>query len=483
MPRRTKIVATLGPATDDKAKLKAVLEAGVNVVRLNFSHGIPQDHIDRANNVRETAKELGIYVGILGDLQGPKIRVSTFKDGPIKLAIGDKFELNATLEKGQGCQEKVGIDYKKLVQDVSANDILLLDDGRVQLKVLSTSDTSVFTEVTVGGPLSNNKGINRQGGGLTAPALTAKDKEDIKLAAKINVDFLAVSFPRDAADMREARLLAQEAGCDARLVSKIERAEAVNDDKVLDGIILASDVVMVARGDLGVEIGDAELVGKQKHIIARSRQLNRAVITATQMMETMIEQPMPTRAEVMDVSNAVLDGTDAVMLSAETAAGKYPVETVVAMANVCVGAEKHRSVNISNHRMDLTFNEISETVALSAMYAANHLDGVKAIIALTESGQTSKLMSRITSGLPIYSLSRHAKTLNKTAIYRGVYPIAFDSTNSNDETLSDDILNEVCKNATLAIGDKVILTHGDLMETVGASNTLKILTITKKHLR
>ena len=483
MPRRTKIVATLGPATDDKAKLKAVLEAGVNVVRLNFSHGIPQDHIDRANNVRETAKELGIYVGILGDLQGPKIRVSTFKDGPIKLAIGDKFELDATLEKGQGCQEKVGIDYKKLVQDVSANDILLLDDGRVQLKVLSTSDTSVFTEVTVGGPLSNNKGINRQGGGLTAPALTAKDKEDIKLAAKINVDFLAVSFPRDAADMREARLLAQEAGCDARLVSKIERAEAVNDDKVLDGIILASDVVMVARGDLGVEIGDAELVGKQKHIIARSRQLNRAVITATQMMETMIEQPMPTRAEVMDVSNAVLDGTDAVMLSAETAAGKYPVETVVAMANVCVGAEKHRSVNISNHRMDLTFNEISETVALSAMYAANHLDGVKAIIALTESGQTSKLMSRITSGLPIYSLSRHAKTLNKTAIYRGVYPIAFDSTNSNDETLSDDILNEVCKNATLAIGDKVILTHGDLMETVGASNTLKILTITKKHLR
>ncbi len=481
MPRRTKIVATLGPATDDKAILKAVLAAGVNVVRLNFSHGVPQDHIDRANNVREAAKELGIYVGILGDLQGPKIRISTFKDGPIRLAIGDKFELDATLEKGQGCQEKVGIDYKKLVQDVNENDILLLDDGRVQLKVLSTSDTSVFTEVTVGGPLSNNKGINRQGGGLTAPALTAKDKEDIKLAAKINVDFLAVSFPRDAADMREARSLAEAAGCDARLVSKIERAEAVNDNDVLDGIILASDVVMVARGDLGVEIGDAELVGKQKHIIARSRRLNRVVITATQMMETMIEQPMPTRAEVMDVANAVLDGTDAVMLSAETAAGKYPVETVTAMASVCVGAEKHRSVNISNHRMDLTFDEISETVALSAMYAANHLNGVTAIIALTESGQTSKLMSRITSGLPIYSLSRHAKTLNKTAIYRGVYPIAFDSTDSSVETLSDDLLRVVCKNSELAVGDKIILTHGDLMETVGASNTLKVLTLAEKH--
>jgi pyruvate kinase len=482
MPRRTKIVATLGPATDDKAILKEVLAAGVNVVRLNFSHGIPQDHIDRANNVREIAKELGVYVGILGDLQGPKIRVSTFKNGPIKLAIGDKFELDAELGKGEGCQEKVGIDYKKLPQDVIPGDILLLDDGRVQLEVLSTKGQSVFTQVTVGGPLSNNKGINRQGGGLTAPALTAKDKEDIKLAAKINVDFLAVSFPRDAADMREARLLAQEAGCDARLVSKIERAEAVNDDKILDDIILASDVVMVARGDLGVEIGDAALVGKQKHIINRSRQLNRVVITATQMMETMIENPMPTRAEVMDVANAVLDGTDAVMLSAETAAGKYPVETVKAMASVCLGAEEHSSVNISNHRNELTFTEISETIAMSAMYAANHLEGVKAIISLTESGHTSKIMSRITSGLPIYSLSRHHKTLNKTAIYRGVYPVEFDSTNFSDEDLTNEVLNQVLNKSDLQVDDKVIFTHGDMMETVGATNTLKVLTVTKKHL-
>ncbi|GHE83265.1 pyruvate kinase [Thalassotalea profundi] len=479
MPRRTKIVATLGPATEDRDTLKKVLAAGVNVVRLNFSHGSPEDHIARATMVRELAKELGIYVGILGDLQGPKIRVSTFKNGPIKLAIGDKFELDANLPKGEGCQEKVGIDYKQLPNDVSSGDILLLDDGRVQLKVLSTEGASVFTEVTVGGPLSNNKGINRQGGGLTAPALTAKDKEDIKLAAKIDVDFLAVSFPRDAADMREARLLAREANCNASLVSKIERAEAVNDNDVLDGIILASDVVMVARGDLGVEIGDAALVGKQKHIIARSRRLNRAVITATQMMETMIEQPMPTRAEVMDVSNAVLDGTDAVMLSAETAAGKYPVETVTAMASVCVGAETHRSVNISNHRMELTFTEISETIALSAMYAANHLDGVKAIISLTESGQTCKIMSRITSGLPIYSLSRHQKTLNNAAIYRGVYPIYFDSTSCSNDDLSAKVLATVIEKADLVEGDKVIVTHGDMMETVGATNTLKILTVTK----
>jgi pyruvate kinase len=482
MPRRTKIVATLGPATQDRTVLKNLLAAGVNVVRLNFSHGDHQDHIDRATTVRELANELGVYVGILGDLQGPKIRVSTFKNGPISLKVGDKFELDANLGKGEGCQTKVGIDYKKLPEDVSAGDILLLDDGRVQLKVLRTSGQSVFTEVTVGGPLSNNKGINRQGGGLTAPALTNKDKEDIKLAALINVDFLAVSFPRDASDMREARLLAQEAGCNARMVSKIERAEAVNDNKILDAIILASDVVMVARGDLGVEIGDAALVGTQKHIIARSRQLNRAVITATQMMETMIEQPMPTRAEVMDVSNAVLDGTDAVMLSAETAAGKYPVETVKAMAAVCLGAETHSSVTKSNHRLELSFTEISETIALSAMYAANQLTGVKAIIAITESGHTSKLMSRITSGLPIYSLSRHDKTLSKTAIYRGVYPVKFDSTQSNNDQLSDDVLSAVINNSDLLIGDKVILTHGDLMETVGASNTLKVLTVNKKHM-
>ena len=482
MLRRTKIVATLGPATDDPKILKEVLTAGVNVVRLNFSHGIPQDHIERATNVRKMAEELGIYVGILGDLQGPKIRVSTFKDGPITLKIGDKFELDATLAKGEGCQEKVGIDYKKLPQDVSANDILLLDDGRVQLKVLNTSESVVFTEVTVGGALSNNKGINRQGGGLTAPALTNKDKEDIKLAAEIDIDFLAVSFPRDANDMREARLLAQEAGCNAQLVSKIERAEAVNDDAVLDSIILASDVVMVARGDLGVEIGDAELVGKQKHIIARSRQLNRVVITATQMMESMIEQPMPTRAEVMDVANAVLDGTDAVMLSAETAAGKFPVETVKAMVNVCIGAERQRSVHKSKHRLEMVFNEVSETIALSAMYAANHLEGVKAIISLTESGQTSKMMSRISSGLPIFSLTRHKKTLNKTAIYRGVYPVAFDFDGNDNDMLTKAMLTEVSKQAGLKVNDKVIFTHGDLMKTVGASNTLKILKVGKVHL-
>ncbi|MEW6997046.1 pyruvate kinase [Colwelliaceae bacterium BS250] len=479
MPRRTKIVATLGPATDDINVLREVIKAGVNVVRLNFSHGVAQDHITRAENVRAIAKELNTYVAVLGDLQGPKIRISTFKDGPIELEIGDGFILDADLAKGEGTKQSIGIDYKELPNDVNTGDVLLLDDGRVQLIVDKIVGNKVYTTTSIGGPLSNNKGINRQGGGLTAAALTDKDKEDIKLAAKLDADFLAVSFPRDAADMREARLLAQEANCNAKLVSKIERAEAVNDNDVLDGIILASDVVMVARGDLGVEIGDAALVGKQKHIIARSRQLNRVVITATQMMETMISNPMPTRAEVMDVANAVLDGTDAVMLSAETAAGKYPVETVKAMASVCIGAEKQRSANISKHRLDMMFNDISETVALSAMYAANHLKGVKAIISLTESGMTAKVMSRITSGLPIFSLSRHTKTLAKSAIYRGVYPVFFDSTQTSDEALSSEILAAVGQQeeSNLVSGDLVILTHGDTMETVGASNTIKVLTV------
>jgi pyruvate kinase len=482
MPRRTKIVATLGPATDDRETLKKVLAAGVNVVRLNFSHGSAEDHINRANLVREIAKELGIYVGILGDLQGPKIRISTFKNGPIQLAVGDKFELDATLAKGEGTKEKVGIDYKQLPQDVKSGDILLLDDGRVQLKVLSTTNTSVFTEVTIGGPLSNNKGINRKGGGLSAAALTDKDREDIKLAAKIDTDYLAVSFPRDAADMREARLLAQEAGCNTKLVAKIERAEAVNDPKVLDEIIMASDACMVARGDLGVEIGDPALVSQQKHIIARCRQLNRIVITATQMMESMINQPMPTRAEVMDVANAVLDGTDAVMLSAETAAGKYPVETVTAMSNVCLGAESHKSVQKSRHRLELFFSEVAETIALSAMYAANHLQGVKAIIALTESGHTSKIMSRITSGLPIFSLSRHQKTLNTSALFRGVYPVYFDSTQVPHDQLAQAVLQTIRQQFDLSVDDKIIFTHGDMMETVGATNTMKILTVSKADL-
>ena len=462
--RRTKIVCTMGPATDRGNNLEKIIAAGANVVRMNFSHGTPEDHIGRAQKVREIAKKLGRHVAILGDLQGPKIRVSTFKEGKIFLYVGDKFFLYD--------QHAVGLDYKTLPQDVVPGDILLLDDGRVQLKVLSTEGAKVYTEVTVGGPLSNNKGINKLGGGLSADALTEKDKADIITAARIGVDLLAVSFPRSSADINYARQLAREAGLNAKIVAKVERAETVVDEAAMDDIILASDVIMVARGDLGVEIGDPELVGVQKKLIRRSRKLNRVVITATQMMESMISNPMPTRAEVMDVANAVLDGTDAVMLSAETAAGQYPSETVAVMAKVCLGAEKMPSINVSRHRMDVEFQTIEESVAFSAMYAANHMKGVAAIIAMTNTGHTAQLMSRISSGLPIFALSRNESTLNLCSLYRGVVPVHFEQDSRTVEGLKAAI--QLLKDkGYLFEGDLVLLTQGD----AGGTNTCRTFVV------
>ncbi|MGI2218427.1 pyruvate kinase [Shewanella baltica] len=478
MFRRTKIVTTLGPATDRDDNLRRIIAAGANVVRLNFSHGSPEDHLKRATQAREIAKELGVHVAILGDLQGPKIRVSTFKDNKkVQLVLGQAYVLDAELAKGKGDETQVGIDYKQLPDDVTVGDILMLDDGRVQLRVERVEGRKVHTTVTVAGPLSNNKGINKQGGGLSAAALTEKDKADILTAALIQVDYLAVSFPRSGADLDYARDLARQAGCNALIVAKVERAEAVATDAAMDDVILASDVVMVARGDLGVEIGDAALVAVQKKLIARSRQLNKVVITATQMMESMISSPMPTRAEVMDVANAVLDGTDAVMLSAETAAGDFPEETVKAMANVCVGAESHPSVIVSKHRLDVRFTSVEETIALSTMYAANHLEGVKAIIALTESGATPQLMSRISSALPILGLSRHATTLAKMALYRGVLPIYFDSTIHPADELAQKALEALTAAGYLNSGDMVLMTKGDAMETIGGTNTCKVLIV------
>ena len=363
-----------------------------------------------------------------------------------------------------------------LSADVVPGDILLLDDGRVQLKVLDVQGMKVFTEVTVGGPLSNNKGINKLGGGLSAEALTEKDKADIVTAALIGVDYLAVSFPRCGEDLNYARRLARDAGCDAKIVAKVERAEAVCDQDAMDDVILASDVVMVARGDLGVEIGDPELVGIQKALIRRARQLNRAVITATQMMESMITNPMPTRAEVMDVANAVLDGTDAVMLSAETAAGQYPAETVAAMARVCLGAEKIPSINVSKHRLDVQFDNVEEAIAMSAVYAANHLKGVTAIITMTESGRTALMTSRISSGLPIFAMSRHERTLNLTALYRGVTPVHFDSA-CDGVAAATDAVNLLRDKGYLVSGDIVIVTQGDVMSTIGSTNTTRVMTV------
>lgn len=477
--RRTKIVCTMGPATDRGDTLERIIAAGANMVRMNFSHGVPQDHIDRAEKVRQIAKRLGKHVAILGDLQGPKIRVSTFKNGQINLQIGNHFTLDAELPKGEGTETSVGLDYKKLPSDVVPGDILLLDDGSVQLRVLSIDGAKVHTEVIVGGSLSNNKGINKLGGGLSAPALTEKDKADIKLAAQIGVDFLAVSFPRSSEDLRYARQLAKEAGFEPQIVAKVERAETVASEEAMNDIIEGADVIMVARGDLGVEIGDAALVGVQKKLIRRSRKLNRVVITATQMMETMTKKPMPTRAEVMDVANAVLDGTDAVMLSGETANGDYPEETVLSMASICLGAESMPSINVSR-RFDEDnkgnkFKTIEEATAMSAMFTASRLEGVSAIIALTHSGETARLMSRISSGLPIYALSRNEKALNRCALYRGVTPVFYDQ-DSRTMDGAKKAINVLKEAGYLNDGDIVLLTHGDEYRE-GGTNTSRILTV------
>lgn len=473
--RRTKIVATIGPASQSPEVLEQLIVAGIDVARLNFSHGSPDEHKARARLIRELAAKHGRHVALLGDLQGPKIRIAKFSNKRIELKVGDTFRLSVTHPRDAGTQDVVGIDYPDLINDCRVDDELLLDDGRVVMRVSEKTADELVCTVLIGGPLSDNKGINRRGGGLTAPALTQKDKSDIKLAAEMELDYLAVSFPRDAADMELARRLRDEAGSTAWLVSKIERAEAVADDEALDGLIRASDAVMVARGDLGVEIGDAELVGIQKKIILHSRRHNKAVIVATQMMESMISSPMPTRAEVSDVANAALDNTDAVMLSAESAAGAYPVEAVKAMARVCLGAEKHPTSQKSSHRLGKTFERCDESVALAAMYTANHFPGVKAIISLTESGYSPLVMSRLRSSVPIYAFTPHREAQARVALFRGVYTVPFDPLAYPADKVSQAAVDELIKRGVVEPGDWVVLTKGDSYHGTGGTNTLKVL--------
>lgn len=475
--RRTKIVATLGPATSSPERIAALIDAGMDVARMNFSHGNPDEHRQRAALVREIARDKGRQVALLGDLQGPKIRIARFADGNIRLEEGDNFRLSTSHPLDEGNLDVVGIDYPDLVKDCKAGDELLLDDGRVVLRVDSVGKDEVRCTVIVGGPLSNHKGINRRGGGLSAAALTDKDRYDITLAAELQMEYVAVSFPRDAADMHLARKLLTDSESQAWLIAKIERAEAVADQQALDGLIAASDGVMVARGDLGVEIGDAELVGIQKLIISRARKQNKVVITATQMMESMISSPLPTRAEVSDVANAALDYTDAVMLSAETAAGSYPVEAVKAMDRVCLGAEKHPTSQHSGHRMGQAFERCDESVALAAMYTGNHFPGVTAIITLTESGYTPLIMSRIRSHLPIFALSPNAETLGRVALFRGVQGIPFNPIEITSSDVNQAAVNTLIERGHVKAGDWVILTKGDVYNSRGGTNSMKLLQV------
>ncbi len=472
--RRTKILATLGPATESVDMIDQLVKAGVDVVRLNFSHGSPEEHQLRADRVRTAAAANGRFVGVLVDLQGPKIRTQRFKKGKVKLKHNEHFCLNADLGKNDGDETQVGITYTDLPKDVEENDVLVLDDGRIVLRVESVEGNKIHTRVVVGGKLSDNKGINLKGGGLSAAALTDKDKADIKVAADIKADYLAISFPRNAGDVKLARTLLREAGGHGAIVSKIERAEAIDN---IESIVEASDVIMIARGDLGVEIGDDQLPAVQKRLIKLARDMNRVVITATQMMESMISNPIPTRAEVFDVANAVLDGTDAVMLSAETAAGEYPVETVASMARICRNAEQQAAALRSGHRIDTTFEHVDEAIAMATMYTANHLK-VRAIAALTESGKTALWMSRISSGIPIYSLSTHESTNRKVSMYRGVTPVDLPVIEDNNHAAANKITIDVLlAEGVVKDGDLVIITKGDLMGTGGGTNAMKIVKV------
>ena len=471
--RRVKILATLGPASQDEAMLTKMVHAGMNAVRCNFSHGTPEDHGKRVDLIRTIMAKTGKTIAILGDLQGPKIRVAKFKEGKILLNDGDTFFLDSSLGRDEGDQTQVGIDYKELPKDVKPGDILLLDDGKIIFEVISTNGVRVHCIVTAGGVLSNNKGINKEGGGLTAPALTEKDMEDIKTAAKLGMDYVAVSFVRSASDIEYARQLLKEAGSNAGIVAKIERVEAVEN---LDEIIQASDVAMVARGDLAVEVGDAQVPSIQKRIIQRCRELDKIAITATQMMESMIECPTPTRAEVSDVANAVLDGTDVVMLSAETASGKYPVKTIEAMDRVIRAVELDPVTFTSKHRVELKFDRIDESIAMATMYTANHIHA-KAIVALTESGATTLWMSRIRSRLPIYALTKNTATMGRVMLYRGVFPIHFDSSKLSIDQVNRAAIQELTKRDLAKDGDLVILTSGDQVGVHGGTNKMQILTV------
>lgn len=474
--RRTKILATLGPSTDDPAVLEDLLRAGTDIVRVNFSHGDRDEHTRRITAVRETAARLGRYVGILGDLQGPKIRIRRFVESPVMLDEGQTFVLDSDMAGEVGTKEAVGVAYEGLSDDVEVGDTLLLDDGHLNLEVTEVDGSRIICQVIVGGELGNQKGINRHGGGLSAPALTDKDRADIIFAAEQAVDWVAVSFVRGPDDINEARKLLRDAGGQGHIVAKIERSEAV---KNLEAIVDASDAVMVARGDLGVETGYAGLTGLQKKIIRTARRRHKVAITATQMMESMIHSQVPTRAEVSDVANAVMDGTDAVMLSAETAVGDHPVRAIETMAEVCVGAEAYRLRSSQLRRNDEHFDFVDQAIAMAVMYTANHMD-VHAIIALTESGSTALWMSRIRSDIPIYAFTRHETTLRRVSLYRGVHPIYFDVTDAQSDDLYHQIFSRLLELGQAEEGDLLIFTKGDMRGVAGGTNAMTILRVTSQ---
>ena len=472
MHRRTKIITTLGPATDDEKIISQLIDARVDLVRLNFSHGTMEEHKRRVEMVRRVSAEKDYNVGILGDLQGAKLRIGRFIDGKITLHPGDKFNLDAELDLESGTQEVVGFTYKGLINDVAVGDTLLLDDGRVALEINEIDGKIVRTVVLIGGELSSNKGMNRKGGGLSAACITKKDIEDIAYVNELDLDYIAVSFLKSANDIHQVRKLLKDQDSDISIVAKIETTESLEH---IDEILECSEAIMIARGDLGVEIGDAEVPAVQKMLINKAQKTNCLAITATQMMESMVHSPIPTRAEVSDVANAVLDGTDAVMLSGETAVGEYPIEVVKAMSRICRASEVQEAQR-HTRRSEINCERVDEGIAMATMYLANHFE-VAAIAALTESGSTALWMSRISSSIPIYALTRHVKTLRRVTLYRGVFPAPMDFLGKTHAQVNHAAVSVLLHSKEVEENDLVILTKGDLMGVDGGTNALKVLRV------
>lgn len=471
MPRKTKIIATLGPSTDSREMIAKLIDAGVDLVRMNFSHGDAAAHLRRAQLVREVSQKKRYHVGIIGDLQGPKIRIQRFVNDQVKLEVGRRFVLDAKLDQMAGSEERVGLTYPDLYKDIAQGDELLLDDGRIVLKVEQSKDGEIVTHVEVGGVLSNNKGINRRGGGLSALSITEKDKQDIKLAVQMGVDYLAVSFPKNAKDILYAKQLMEEAGGNAGIIAKIERGDALN---AIEEILEASDGVMIARGDLSIEIGDATLTAVQKRLIAQARERDRIAITATEMLQSMIKSTVPTRAEISDVSNAVLDGSDALMLSAESAIGDHPDCVVQTMSRICQGAEQG---DVEQHKISALENQqqvdrIDKAIALSTIYTAKHLN-VVAIAALTESGSVTQWLSRFLSSIPIYALTPHVTTCRRVTLYRGVYPVLLSKEKTDD--INVEVNNALKSYCTFEKGAIIMVTKGDKKGEHGGTNAMKII--------
>ena len=471
--RRTKIIATLGPATDNEETIRALIKAGVDAVRLNFSHGDAEDHIERARMVREISEQANYHLGVIGDLQGPKIRIERFADGEVHLQDGQTFIFDRSLDRNAGSQERVGLTYPDLYKDVKAGDTLLLDDGRIECEVLASDEHGIVTKIDGDNVLSSNKGINRKGGGLSAPFITEKDERDIKLAARIGIDYLAVSFPKNEQDILYARKLLVATGCNAGIIAKIERAEAL---QVMDKILEVSDGIMIARGDLNLEIGDAALIAVQKRLILQALKHDKIAITATEMMQSMIDNPRPTRAEISDIANAVLDGTDAVMLSGETAIGKHPVAAVKTMGRICLGAEQHADNIVGSEEGQRSFKRVDRAIAHAAIQTGGNLK-VASIAALTESGSTALWMSRANSSIPIYALTPHIETCRKVTLYRGVYPGKLLSSNKSHMQINHEAIDTLLRYKAVRNGDLVIITKGDLMGVHGGTNAMKLVCV------